>query len=57
MDWIALAGLIARYGLPFVEGLMENAANNKPVTLAEWQALKAKIEIPGEVLVPKRPGV
>lgn len=57
MDWLTVAALIAKYGFPFVERIFSNAQNNTPVTQAEFDALKAKIEIPGEVLVPKRPPV
>ena len=56
MDWLTLATLIARYGIPWVEGIMENQANNKPVTMDEWKALKAKIAITGETLIPPRVG-
>ncbi len=56
MDWLTLATLIARYGIPWVEGIMENQANNKPVTMDEWKALKAKLAITGETLVPPRVG-
>ena len=55
MDWMVIAELIARYGVPFVEKLLANAQNKTPVTLAEWDALKVKIAIPGEVLIPERP--
>lgn len=56
MDWITIATLIARYGIPFVEKLMSNAQNKAPVTPQEWQALTVLIQTPGEVLIPKRPG-
>jgi len=55
MDWITIATLIARYGIPFVEKLMANAQNKTAVTPQEWQALTTLIQTPGEVLIPKRP--
>jgi hypothetical protein len=55
MDWLMIAELIAKYGLPFVEKLIFNIENKVPVTTAEWDLLKAKIEIPGPVLIPERP--
>ena len=56
MDWITIATLVARYGIPYVEKLIANAQNKVPVTPQEWQALTALIQTPGEVLIPKRPG-
>ena len=55
MDWLMIAELIARYGLPFVEKLIANAQNKVPVTMAEWELLKSKIEVSGETLIPERP--
>lgn len=55
LDWVTLAALLARYGIPFVEKLMQNAETKTPVTPAEWQALSNLIETPGEILIPKRP--
>lgn len=57
MPWAVFVELILRYGLPFAETLLENAGKTDPVTPAEWAALMAKIEIRGEDLIPKRPGV
>ena len=54
MDWMTLAALVAKYGIPFVERIIANAQNNKPVTLDEWNSLKTKIEIPGDVLIPPK---
>lgn len=56
MDWLTIATLIARYGVPFVEKLISNAKTQAPVTDLEWANLMALIETPGEVLIPKRPG-
>lgn len=55
MGWDVIAGLVLQYGVPFVTHIIENAQNNKPVTLDEWNALVAKIQISGESLIPKRP--
>jgi hypothetical protein len=53
LTWSAIAALVVKYGVPFVEQLLTNAQNNKPVTLEEWTALKAKIDVPFDQLVPK----
>lgn len=55
MDWVTAATLIAKYGIPFFEKLMQNAETKTPVTPAEWQNLTALIETPGDVLIPRRP--
>jgi len=52
MEWITIATLVAKYGIPFVEHLIDNVQNNKPVTVAEWASLKAKLEVTGEQLIP-----
>ena len=54
MTWIAVAELVGKYGIPFVEKLLANAQNNTPVTLDEWNSLKKLIETPFDVLVPPR---
>lgn len=41
MDWATIATLIVQYGLPFAEKLVMKWTNNEPVTLDEWNALKA----------------
>ena len=48
--WGALAGLALTFGVPFVTHLISNSKNNTPVTLEEWNALKAKIATPYEDL-------
>lgn len=53
LTWGVIAQLIAQYGVPFVEQLLSNIQNNKPVDATEWAALKAKIATPFDVLVPK----
>jgi hypothetical protein len=53
LTWAAVASLVVKYGVPFVEQLLTNAQKNTPVTLDEWTALKAKIDTPFDVLVPK----
>lgn len=53
LTWLEIASLIAKYGLPFVEKLLSNAQDNKPVTVEEWDALKKCI--PFDTLVPLRP--
>lgn len=53
--WGLIAGVALKFGVPFVTGLLVNAKDKAPVTLETWGALAAKIETPGEVLVPKRP--
>jgi hypothetical protein len=52
LTWGTIATLVAKYGVPFVEQLLQNASNNKPVTMVEWAGLVAKIEVPFDVLVP-----
>lgn len=54
--WGLIAGVALKFGAPFVTKLLENAQNKKPVTLETWGELAERIETPGEVLVPKRPG-
>ena len=41
MQWAAIATLLIQYGLPFVEKLIEKWTNNNPVTMDEWNSLKA----------------
>jgi len=55
--WGALAALALKFGAPFVEGLLNNAKLGADPTVAEWNALSAKIEISGESLIPERPAV
>ena len=55
ITWAALIPLIIKYGLPLAERLWRNAANNVPVTDAEWKALNDLNETPFDTLVPKRP--
>lgn len=50
-----ILGLVFRYGVPFVSGLIEKAHRKEHVTPEEWVALLAKIEVSGETLIPKRP--
>ena len=52
LTWMQIAGLIVKYGFPFVEKLLSNAKNNVPVTTEEWDSLKKCV--PFDVLVPKR---
>ena len=52
MDWLTIATLIARYGVPFVSSLIEKSEAKQPVTLAEWTALVSKIEKPFDSFVP-----
>ena len=52
MDIGTIAMLVLRYGVPFVTGLLERAERKEPVTLAEWQGLVAKIQIPFDQIVP-----
>lgn len=54
MTWIAVAELVGKYGIPFVEKLLANAQNNTPVTLDEWNSLKKLIETPFDALVPPK---
>jgi hypothetical protein len=53
--WGALAALAYKFGFPVVAGIIKNAAEGKDPTPANWAELEAKIETPGEVLIPKRP--
>src|SRR6267142_7083027 len=39
MGWDVIAGLIAQYGIPFVEKLIAKWTNKNPVTSAEWADL------------------
>lgn len=41
MDWATIAGLILSYGLPFAEKVVLNWTNKNPVTVDEWNSLKA----------------
>lgn len=42
MDWVTIATLIAQYGIPLAEELVSKWENKSPVTLSEFQSLKAK---------------
>jgi hypothetical protein len=53
--WGALAALAFKFGSPFVAKLIANAHANADPTVAEWAALDAEIDTPGEVLIPQRP--
>ena len=53
LTWLQIASLVAKYGLPWVEKLINNAQNNTPVTPEEWAS--AKKLIPFDTLVPVRP--
>lgn len=53
--WGALAALAFKFGSPFVAKLIANAHANADPTVAEWTALDAEIDTPGEVLIPQRP--
>lgn len=52
--WGAVAALAYKFGVPFVSHLIENARTHVDPTPDEWAKLAAKVEIPGEVLVPSR---
>ena len=54
MTWEVIASLIFRYGVPFVEHLIQNSKNNTVVSLESWAALTAKIQTPGYELIPKK---
>jgi hypothetical protein len=54
MEWSVIATLIAKYGIPFVDQLIQNLQKQTPPTLEEWTALKAKVETPFDELVPKQ---
>ena len=41
MNWATIAALVLQYGLPFVDKLVEKWSNNTPVTVDEWNSLKA----------------
>lgn len=41
MGWDVIAGLIIQYGLPFAEKLIEKWTTKTPVTIEEWNSLKA----------------
>ncbi len=41
MGWDQIALLIINYGLPFAEKLIEKWTTKSPVTMDEWNALKA----------------
>lgn len=53
--WGALAALAYEFGVPFVEGLIANAANAADPTPANWAAQAALIMTPGTTLIPERP--
>jgi hypothetical protein len=53
ISWSVVAGLVLKYGIPFVDQLIRNIQNDKPVTSEEWAALKVKIDTPFDELVPK----
>ena len=52
ISWLQVLGLVAKYGLPWVEKMIFNAQNNVPVSVEEWN--EAKKCIPFDQLVPKR---
>lgn len=54
MDWAVIATLIARYGIPFVDQLIQNLQKQTPPTLEEWAQLKTKIDTSFDSLVPKQ---
>lgn len=41
MDWLSIGTMVLQYGLPFVEKLIANWQNKTPVTVEEWNNLKA----------------
>ena len=45
MEWAAIAGLIAQYGIPFVEFLISKINTGGTVTPEEWAALKAMANV------------
>lgn len=53
ITWSMIAGLIAQYGVPFVEQLLTNINAKTDPTPADWNALVAKIQTPFSQLVPK----
>lgn len=40
--WGLVAAIVLKVGLPFASKLVYNIEHNVPVTMAEWDALKAK---------------
>lgn len=54
--WGAVAALALKFGVPFVTKLFANGAKGTDPTPQEWDELAGVISIPGEVLIPKRPG-
>lgn len=45
MDWVLVASLLLKYGPEVVDSILTKIQNKNPVTLDEWNALKAKIAI------------
>lgn len=41
MEWVTIAALVAQYGIPFVEFLINKINTKGQVTLEEWAQLKA----------------
>lgn len=41
MEWVTLAALVAQYGIPFVEFLINKINTKGEVTADEWAQLKA----------------
>lgn len=53
MDPLMIAELILKVGVPFVAGLLEKIEKKEPVSLAEWNVLVTKIQVPFDSLVPE----
>lgn len=53
LSWSVIASLVLKFGVPFVDQLITNIQNNTTPTPEAWASLKAKIDTPFEVLVPK----
>lgn len=45
MDPLTWAMLIARVGVPIAEALLKRTADQTPVTIEEWTALKERIGV------------
>lgn len=54
ISWAMVAQLVIKYGVPFVDNLIQNMQKQTPPTLEEWTALKTKINVDFETLVPKQ---
>ena len=52
--WGALAALAYKFGSPWVAQIIANSKLAADPTVAEWTALDALIDVPGEVLIPPR---